>query len=495
MWSRYKKIWEVSTLLILLMIIGCKKMPNSPEEKESLVKQLKTAKTVDNKAVQNDFRLFSSLNEFQITSEKVGISAIPSNVYAYADNYAPYIFIDQDCNYRPSDWRFDNDYDEWNNPAHYNPYPQYVYYVHIVPYGSGYAFEYWFYYPYNDGAVNTHYHDWEHITVFVPVLGQKPDKIAVHHHFDKHLYAWDELYPTQSFYNPVIVVINDGHGSYAVDENGYVQICDAFWTDYAAKAGGTWGPFELISPWSDVYYIGFQNSDPVSGPSPDKYGWLDKWNLWKGNDPDAPTPTSDFFPRLAYFEPPEFSWTYNDYVGEGQYDEYFFTPGINNNRDNPRLVFELTMPPNVDFDLIVITPRGEWIYNSSPAVYSLLTSNNDTMLASYSGWYGYPKEYVWVGYKTGVDDGTWTVRVYAYSGSGNYTLKYKEFELDPVSYLNGDLEVPWKRDEWKKPYGLNVSKAFLSFSRGFKTNGKYIKNKTALEILRVPQFMKPEKER
>jgi len=239
--------------------------------------------------------------------------------YDYIDDYAPIMLIDADVWYRPTSLYFDGDYDLTNQKENYDSmkaieWPDYAVYVHVEEYNSppGYAFEYWFYYPWNDYALtfNFHDHDWEHIVVFVPELGSEPDKVLYYsHNYAPAVAAWVNV--QKDGMHPKLYVKNDGHASKMDD----FPTWEDPWPD--GSAGIFFNP--VIINWDEWNFYGMdvKTGDSISMCSETYY----EWNI-KSGTVDNLEDTIEYYPDVSPDDPntedtygiPTQAWTRSEWL-------------------------------------------------------------------------------------------------------------------------------------------------------------------------------------
>lgn len=203
-----------------------------------------------------------------------------ADLYVHAPRYAPVFHIDANCSWRPCAVNFDGNDDWGGQTGAYNAlrnagtWPAITVYAHILPANdpadgqSGFVFDYWFYYVYNEQPANTngtttwnkHDHDWERALVFVPMLGGPPKFVRYFRHGWSQKHMWSAI-ETQAVttpggvYRPAVYVFNDGHGSYGTPTA----------PSYEPPKGGSFNPVVLTNVTVVSLLGGVAAPETVSG--------------------------------------------------------------------------------------------------------------------------------------------------------------------------------------------------------------------------------------
>jgi hypothetical protein len=127
-------------------------------------------------------------------------------------------------------------------------------------YGSGYAVQYWMYYPFNDGPLNRHEGDWEMVTVLVD-SGEDPVSVGYSQHYGGENAEWSAVEVSGD--HPKVYVALGSHANYLrsyegafglaadkVSASGRVLRSDDYTLTMVGEAGeGSW--LDFAGYWGD----------------------------------------------------------------------------------------------------------------------------------------------------------------------------------------------------------------------------------------------------
>lgn len=129
---------------------------------------------------------------------------------------------------------------------------------------GGYFVQYWFFYPFNYGPMNTHEGDWEMITVIVD-SGENPTSVGYSQHMDGAKATWDLVDKTST--NPHVYVALGAHANYLRPFMGGMGMAN----DECSDQGKVLKPAD---------YTLVMLGEKGAGNHPADQGWLDFAGHW-----------------------------------------------------------------------------------------------------------------------------------------------------------------------------------------------------------------------
>ncbi len=113
-------------------------------------------------------------------------------------------------------------------------------YARVIGSGEDAVVQYWLYYPFNDGALNTHEGDWEMVQVIVE--GGEPVMAAYSQHFSGQWARWEDVLLRRD--HPIVYVARGSHANYFRSYQGVLGLQN----DVVSGLGPTLGPddYQLV---------------------------------------------------------------------------------------------------------------------------------------------------------------------------------------------------------------------------------------------------------
>ena len=143
-------------------------------------------------------------------------------------------------------------------------------YAHVLMESTYTVVQYWFYYPFNDGPLNSHEGDWE--MVQVTLEDEKPLSASYSQHFAGQMADWSEVLKREG--HPVVYVARGSHANYFRSYQGVLGVQ----SDQVSGGGPTIGP--------DDYELVVIGELEAQSPGDEWIKFAGRWGEW-GEDEDA----------------------------------------------------------------------------------------------------------------------------------------------------------------------------------------------------------------